>query len=308
MKEKSMKTLLIIVLFLFVTSALLILNFNGNNSILASEEEENGDFKIEAPPKSLDKLYPPQAKDPILLIEMITLAKFFTSIGHDARQNDWPNAQLGFDNFKSQIIKLSGMIPEWKKHFNMDVVEELGHAVAQKNLDAVLKVRNEKVGGGMCGHCHEEHRIGVWYRYHWKDFGEIMVEDPMVKKKVPFQTFMFMVSESLEGIGIDLQQGQVANARNTFNAFNARAKALKKACENCHDPKKGERKYFVNAEVMGMIDGLGTELSKTTPAHEKVEHFFMEIGVEMCYECHQVHWPAGTVQRFWRAQTQKAGH
>jgi hypothetical protein len=305
MKEKSMKTIIVVAFFLFVISPLLILNFNGNNSILASEAEQ-ADFKIEPPPKSLDKLYPPQAKAPVLLIEMLTLAKFFTSIGHDAVQNDWQNAQLGFDNFKAQIIKLSGMIPEWKKHFNMDLVEELGRAVAQKNVPAIMEVRNKKVGGGMCGACHTEHRIGVWYRYHWKDFGKIMVEDPILEKKLPWFDFMNMVAESFEGIGIDLQQGQLANAQKAFKAFDARVGALKKGCGECHDPKK-ERKYFTSSEVMGMIDGLGAELSKTAPAQEKVEHFFMEIGVEMCYECHQVHWPAGTVQRFWRAQAEKPG-
>lgn len=306
MKEKSLKTFLFTLLLLFVISTLLILSFNGNNSTLASEEE-HADFKIEAPPKSLDKLYPPQAQAPVLLIEMLTLAKFFTSIGHDAVQNDWQNAQLGFDNFKAQIIKLSGMIPEWKEHFKMDLVEELGRAVAQKNVPAIMEVRNKKVGGGMCGACHTEHRIGVWYRYHWKDFGEIMVEDPILKKKLPWFDFMSMTAESLEGIGLDVEQKQPANAQKTFNAFKARAGALKKACEECHDPKKGERKYFVSSEIMGMIDSLGTEVSKPTPDPEKVGALFMGIGVGMCYECHQVHMPAGTVQRFWRAQTQKAG-
>ena len=306
MKEKSMKSLFVIGLFLFGISTLLILNFNGNNSTLASEEE-HADFKIEAPPKSLDKLYPPQAKAPVLLIEMINLATFFTSIGHDAQQNDWQNAQLGFDNFKAQIIKFSGMIPEWKKHFDMDLVDELGHVVAQRNLDAVLKVRNEKVGGGMCGACHNEHRIGVWYRYHWKDFGEIMVEDPIVKKKVSFLNFMFMMDEPFVGIELDRQQGQIANARKAFKAFDARAKALKNVCGECHDPKK-ERKYFTSPEVMGMIDSLGTEVSKPTPNPEKVGPLFMGIGMGMCYECHQVHWPAARVQGFWRAQTQKTGH
>lgn len=305
MKEKSMKSLLIIALFLFATSTLLILNFNGNNSILANEED--ADFKIEPPPKSLDKLYPPQAKDPVLLIEMINLAMYFGSIGHDAMQNDWPNAQLGFDNFKAQIIKLSGMIPEWKEHFKMDLVDELGRAVAQRNLDAVLQVRNEKISESMCGACHTEHKIGVWYRYHWKDFGKIMVEDPISKKKFPFFVFMLMVDEDFLGIELDRQQSQLPNARKAFTAFDARVKALKNACGECHDPKK-ERKYFTSSEVMGMIDTLGVELSKSTPDPEKAGALFMGIGIEMCYECHQVHWPAATVQRFRRAQIQEAGH
>jgi hypothetical protein len=232
---------------------------------------------------------------------MLKLAMFYTSVGYDAVQNDWENAHRSFENFKEQIIKLSGMIPKWKRYFKMDVVEELGRAVAQKNVSAIMEVRNKKIGGGICGKCHNEYRTQVWYRYHWKDFGKIMVADPVSQKNFPYFVFMTMVAESLEGIKIDTLQNQPAYARKAFKAFTARVEALKKVCGECHDPKK-ERKYYINAEVMGMIEGLGTEISKPTPDHKKVEDLFMGIGVEMCYKCHQVHMPAAVIQNFWRTQ------
>jgi hypothetical protein len=301
MKERSSKTILVTLFFLFCLSGFLLFGLHGHNSTSANDKKEHGDYKIEQPPKSLDRFYPPQAKQPILLAEMIKLTLFFTSISHDALQGDWENAQGGFDNFKEQIIKLSGMIPEWKKHFRMDLVEELGRAVAQKNVPAIMEVRNKKVGPAICGKCHNEHRVGVWYRYHWKDFGKIMVDDPISKKTLKYRDFMFRVAGSFDGINIDMQQGQPGNAQKTFKAFTARVEAFKKACNECHDPKKGEKKYYISTDVMGMINNLGVEISKPSPATDKVDDLFMRIGINMCYQCHQVHLPAGDMQRLWRS-------
>jgi hypothetical protein len=63
-----------------------------------------------------------------------------------------------------------------------------------------------------------------------------------------------------------MKQGQPENAQKTFKAFTARVEALKKACNECHDPNKGEKKYYISADVMGMITDLGVELSKPSPA------------------------------------------
>ena len=301
MKERSPKTILVTLFFLFCLSGFLIFGLNGYNSTSANDKREHEVYKIEQPPKSLDRLYPPQAKEPVLLAEMIKLALFFTSISHDALQGDWENAQGGFDNFKEQIIKLSGMIPEWKEHFKMDLVEELGRAVAQKKVPAIMEVRNKKVGPAICGECHNEHRVAVWYRYHWKDFGKIMVDDPISQKTLSYYDYMFRVAGSFDGIGVDMKQGQPENAQKTFKAFTARVEALKKACNECHDPNKGEKKYYISADVMGMINDLGVEISKPSPAAERVDNLFMGIGINMCYKCHQVHVPAGDMQRVWRS-------
>ncbi len=304
MKQTFFKTVLVILFFLFVLSAFLIPGLRGNNATSASGQEKPGASEkeqIPSPFPHLDKLYPPQTEAPVLLIEMLELAEFYTSVGYDAVQNDWENAQRGFENFKEQIIKLSGLIPKWKDFFKMDLVEELGRAVAQKDVPAIREV-HKKVGKGICGKCHKEYRTQVWYRYHWKDFGKIMVVDPVSQKKFPYFVFMTFVATSFEGIKIDILQNQPANAQKAFKAFTARLGAQKKVCKECHDPKQGESRYSVSSEVMGMIDDLEAEISKPTPAHEKVKGLFKGIGMEMCYKCHQVHVPAATVQEFWRTQ------
>jgi len=297
MKKRLPKLSLEILFLLFCISGFLILGLHGYNSTPANDKNEHESYKMEQPPESLDKLYPPQAEEPILLAEMVKLALFFTSINQDALQGDWENAQVGFDHFKEQIIKLSGMIPEWKEHFKMDLVEELGRAVAQKKVPAIMEVRNKKVKSAICGECHDEHRVVVWYRYHWKDFGKITIDDPVSQKTLSFDDFMFELEGSLLGINVDMQQGQASNAQKTFKGFTSRVETLKKACNECHDPNQGEKKYYISADVMGMITDFGVEISKPSPATEKVDALFMGIGMEMCYESHQVHLPAGYIQR-----------
>jgi len=304
MKQKSFKTILVILFFLFVLSTFLILGLPGNNTTPASGQERPKAAKKAPPPSPfphLDKFYPPQAPAPILLIEMLKLSTFFTSVGYDGAQNDWENSQRGFENFKEQMIKLSGMIPKWKDYFKMDLVEALGGAVAKKDVPAIGRA-NQEIGRNICGACHNEYRTQVWHRYHWKDFGKIMVVDPVSKKKFPYRVFMIQVANSFDGIEIDMQQNQLANARKAFKAFTARLGALKKVCGECHDPKQGEMRHYVSSDIIGMIDDLGAEISKPTPAQDKVEGLFRGIGQGMCYKCHQVHQPAAVVQNFWRTQ------
>jgi hypothetical protein len=259
---------------------------------------------IEPPPKSLDKLYPPQAKEPVLLHEMLKLGHLFNSTNHDVLQRDWENAQRGFAGFKEQIIKLSKLIPEWKDHFKMDLVEELGRVIAQKKIPAIMKLRNGKVGPELCGECHREHRLSVWYRYYWKDFGKVMVVDPISKKKLSYFDFMLRVNGSFEGIGLDVEQGQPENTRKTFKAFTTRMETLKKSCDECHDPKGRAKKYYLGSKTAKMIAELEEEISIPRADLKKVQHIIEEIGEEVCYECHQVHWPAATVQRVWRGPDQ----
>jgi len=297
MKKKISELSLEILFLLFCISGFLILGLHGYNSTSANDKNEHESYETEQPPKSLDKLYPPQAEEPILLAEMVKLAIFLISINQDALQGDWENAQVGFDNFKEQIIKLSGMIPEWKEHFRMDLVEELGRAVTQKKVSAIMEVSNKKVRSNICGECHDEHRVVIWYRYHWKDFGKITMDDPVSQKTLSFHDFMFELEGSFLGISADMQQGQLGNAQKTFKDFTARVETLKNACNECHDPNEGEMKYYISADVMGIITYFGVEISKPSPATEKVDALFMGIGMEMCYECHQVHLPAGYIQR-----------
>jgi cytochrome c553 len=303
MKQKSLNAKKTLPIFLFVLAVFLIIGVHVLNPTPASGQQTPGVYTMKTPPASMDKLYPPQSPMPVWLPEMFKLSSFYMSVGNDARQGDWANAQQGFDNLKAQFIKLSGLVPEWKHYFNMDLVNALGQALAKKDPKAIGGA-SQKLGNAVCGRCHGENRPAVWFHYGFKDFSKIMVEDPLSKKKVPLMTYMFMLAGPFDGIEIDFHQGQKENALKNFGAFSARAKALKTGvCDQCHNPKK-ERKYFASSEVMGMIDSLGAELSKSNPAPERVEHLFQEVGMEMCYECHVVHIPAATVQRAWKPKTQ----
>ncbi len=50
--------------------------------------------------------------------------------------------------------------------------------------------------------------LGAWYRYSWKDFGEISVQDPVSGEEVGLKDYMYMVAGDLGSIGGALQQGK----------------------------------------------------------------------------------------------------
>ncbi|KKL47276.1 hypothetical protein LCGC14_2337180, partial [marine sediment metagenome] len=132
MKKTSLTTILVRPFFLLVLCGFLLNGLVVKNVTLSAGQEKPEVIEMEQIPSPfphLDKFYPPQTQAPVLLIEMLKLAMFYHSVGYDAVQNDWENARRGFENFKKQIIKLSGMIPKWKQYFKMDVVEELGRAI-----------------------------------------------------------------------------------------------------------------------------------------------------------------------------------
>ena len=86
--------------------------------------------------------------------------------------------------------------------------------------------------------------MSIWYRFHWKDFGKILVMDPAVKRNFPLFRFMLAFADSFTGITIGLRQGQVELARKSFKLFRARLDSLKQACAQCYDPKRKARRYL----------------------------------------------------------------
>lgn len=104
------------------------------------------------------------------------------------------------------------------------------------------------------------------------------------------------MAAAAEGIGIDLQQGQVENAKLQFQAFNARFQTFKETCQECHST---ERTYYVDDETQAMINKLGEELDKPDINMEKVGRLTQGIGMGSCMPCHHVHTPAFGARHNW---------
>jgi hypothetical protein len=252
-------------------------------------------------PASLDQHFPPKAPGPVFLFEKFALSGAFEGIIVDLQQNDTSGIQSNYEFFKSQYQKMSEMVPEWKERFTMEPVESLGEALTGGDPAKVGPALEEV--GKVCGSCHLLFQTKAHQKYHWKDFEEIELTDPLSNETIDLHDFMERMTLAFNGIGNDLRQGQLENARKDFQAFNSRFKALaKNGCKECHQDPAGKeipRKYYVDASVQGMIDQLGQVLSESSPDAQAIEQLSGGIGNESCMKCHLVHFPAAHTKERW---------
>ncbi len=249
---------------------------------------------VAPPPASMDNFYPPKAEAPVFLFSMLEMNTPFTGIVVDLFENDFENVIVDFENFKALYTEIPKMVPEWKNKFPMDVVDELGKALETKDPGKIMPAY--EAVGKVCYDCHALNMAKVQLKYHWRDMSTIMVHDPLTNEEVSFSQFKHYMASAAEGIGIDLQQGQLENAKLQFQAFNARFQAFKETCQECHST---ERLYYVDDNTQAIIDRLGKELDKPDINMEKVGRLAQGIGMGSCMPCHHVHTPAYGARHAW---------
>jgi hypothetical protein len=258
------------------------------------KENEALKAQVSPLPSSLDKLFPPEVNQPVFLFSMIEMGMSLSSIAVDFLENDAEGTKANFERFKTQYEEVSKLVPEWEKKFLMGPVEELGAALNTGDQGKVMGAF-EKVGK-VCHTCHISNMPRVQHKYHWGDFSQIIVADPITKEEVDYRRFMQYLEMSFVGIGVDLQQQQKEKAQEHFQGFKARFLEMKEVCMSCHDT---EREYYVDQDVMGMVDKLGEVVKSETPDPKTIEELVMGIGMESCFKCHLVHVPGTYAKNRW---------
>ncbi|UCF64508.1 MAG: hypothetical protein JSW33_01380 [bacterium] len=261
-------------------------------SFQASKKDKPQSSDITVPlPASLDKLFPPQAEQPVFLFKMLGMATPFTGIIVDLFENDLENAKDNFEKFKANYTELSKLVPEWEKYFPIEPVDKLGRTLISGDPAQVMPAYEQV--GKVCSNCHNMNMPRVQYKYHWGDFQAITIEDPLTRQVVSFQQFMQFLDVSYTGISVNMNQGQIDNARKQLQGFRARFEAMEETCMNCHDT---ERLYYVDETVEAMIDELEEALNASPVDPKKVGMISQGIGMENCFKCHLVHVPAAVAQ------------
>lgn len=141
----------------------------------------------------------------------------------------------------------------------------------------------------VCEGCHHAHMVAAQHRYHWGNFDEIKIDDPLMHKPVSFTELMQGLSVGLNAVGNDVRQGQIDGAKKQLAGFKARFGALQKVCSHCHETK---REYFVDERVTAHFDAMDKALMRKPVDSEAIGRASMAIGQESCFGCHLVHVPA----------------
>jgi len=238
-------------------------------------------------PESLNALYPPVADRPLYLLKMLSLDTSFSGIVIDMMESDNEGAKGSFGEFQSQYRQLAGTVPEWKGEFPEEPVEELGRALASGDRGAAMKAYGAV--GGICHRCHVATMVPVQQKYHWGEFSNVSVRDPLSGQETAFPQFKRFLSANLAGITVDLRQGQTENARRQFEGFRARFTALGGSCRACHEK---EPRYFVDREIRATVEKIGKAFRSRTVSADEVNELVQKIGRESCSKCHRVHLPA----------------
>lgn len=238
-------------------------------------------------PASLHEHYPPKAKGPMWLVAMIGMGTSFSGMVTDFAEGDAANAAQGYEDFRRRYGELSRMVPEWTINFPSEPVDALGAALESGDpgqfMPAVERVDH------VCHTCHVANMTLVQQKFHWGDFRDIALTDPVSKGDVSFPMLMKMLDGDLSGLQVDLAQGQVDKALEHAVGLAARYETLKESCEACHD---SERTYYVDSSVTGMIEQLATLLGSDAADLGGVPKLVQGIGMESCHKCHLVHGPA----------------
>lgn len=276
------------ILFSVVVLVVVLMNvasgFEGTTPQLLTAE----DHMMVAPiPDSLDSFYPPTARQPLYLLNMLRLDTSFSGIVVDLMENDLQGARNTYKEFRSQYLEVSNMIPEWKEHYSVAPVDELGAALATGDRGEVMTAFGEV--GKICHKCHVSTMVQVQQKYHWGNFGEVRVSDPLTRERTDYSLFKKYLSTNMAGISVNLRQGQTENARKQFQGFKERFQALKESCQNCHE---GESKYYVDENIEDLLKKLEQALWSKTVDPEAVGVLVQGVGRESCSKCHLVHVPA----------------
>ena len=266
------------------------------NEELSKLREEVAELRtmVGPPPSSLDSLYPPVAPGPVLLERMLELGEAFSGIAVDVFEQDVEHARAGLERFRTEYVALSRLVPEWQAGYPAGPVEALVAAVESGDPERI-GAAFEGVGA-VCHECHVANMAKVHYRYRWGDFGKIRLADPSSGRELSYRQLMQEMETAFVGIGADLRQQQVENARTQFETFQARFRLLATVCVACHAT---ERKYFIDADVQQTVQRLGAVLQGDTPDAAAAAELGQQIGMESCAKCHLVHGPAALAKARW---------
>ena len=97
---------------------------------------------------------------------------------------DLDKAQMYYNAFDAEYTKVSMMMPEWKEYFPSKPMDDLGEAFENKDIEGIQMAMGQI--GAVCSNCHADNMVGTWYKYSWKDFEDVIIEDPLGDQNLPW--------------------------------------------------------------------------------------------------------------------------
>ncbi len=254
------------------------------------------DVVIKEPPKSLDKFYPPAAKEPKWIQIMHKMSGHYGGIFMNMKVKDWENVDKHAQGLADAYEEASKMVPEWEEYFDVKAAKEF--VTAAKTHDPKEIGAASKSVGKTCGKCHDDNLVAVWTKYHWPSVEHMKLEDPIDEKEMEYGKYMHLISNSFKGVTVNFGDGKKDLAAKAAKDFKKRYMELKSTCSKCHTDQ-GVKHFFVGESVEKALDGLSEELAKDKPNPGAVWKNVGIVGSQGCKKCHLTHRAYAVFQEIW---------
>jgi cytochrome c556 len=219
------------------------------------------------------------------------------------QEGEMTKAAAAWEAFKVEYAKVAEMVPEWSDQFPQQPIDDLDQAL-QSGDPATI---GQAMGGlgKVCGDCHHTNMPAVWYNYVYKDVEEINIDDPVGGQPLSFEDYMHGLSGMFSATDTYLKEaetsGDFTKAQEALSGFSQMLEGLKEGCKECHG-QQDERRYFVDADIFGLLSQAEAELAKNQPDLAVIGQALQGVGGGSCYPCHVTHLPAAAVKHAWNPE------
>ncbi len=260
------------------------------------------DYVISPPPKSLEKFYPPESKTPRWIQQMHKISGAFGGVFVDMKENDWKNAEAGAKTFLESYTEASKWVPEWKDLFDLEAAQNFSDSVKSHDPKQIKKASSPVAK--TCAKCHSQNYLPVWAKFHMPSVKKIKVSDPVTEEEMNYKAYMYRLSSTFKEMTVNFSQEQYMKVFQAANHFQKRIKELRSVCSKCHVSEWSRsavsvRQFFVNDNILEVIQDLKKDLATGEPDPEKFWQSVETIGMQSCKKCHLVHQPLTLIQDAW---------
>lgn len=239
---------------------------------------------LKRPPASLAEWYKPANKRQVWLHTMFKLRREMLAMEIYAKDGDADNLSKWSTKFAADYKKVSEMVPEWEGRINLDALEELEQAVAEKRHGDIPGALGEL--GQTCKSCHRDFRAVTAALYRAPDFSTVKIAGAPT-----LNDHMKTLSEQVNRIKIGFVDGNDAAALAAFAKLSSDMDALGQTCANCHNKPAISYPGDALAPALAKLE----ESLKTGELKDK-GRALGTLAVLACARCHSTHRLSGDVR------------
>lgn len=257
---------------------------------------------ISQPPKSLEKLYPPESKTARWTKQMHKISRNFGGVFLNVKENDWKNAEAEAKKFLENYTETSKWVPEWKDLFDLKAAKNFYDSIKSQDSKNIRKASSPVAK--TCSECHLKNYLPVWAKFHMPSVKKIKISDPITGKEISYKNYMHSLSSNFKEMTVNFSQSQYMKVFQAANSFQKRIKELRSVCSKCHVSEWSRsavsvRQFFVNDGILEVIQDLKKDLATGEPDPEKFWQSVENIGLQSCKKCHLVHQPLTLIKNAW---------